>query len=67
MLFRSDGTELNLLSANFCLQIGYLKKCHAVAARLQLVRERKERIYVTGDGWADDTKVSQLPEDRSGG
>jgi collagenase-like PrtC family protease len=62
-----DGTKANLLGANFCLKIRYLKKSNPVATRLQFVRQRNKRVYVTGNRRADNAEVSQWPGDRKGG
>jgi len=67
VILRPDRTKTDALRANFRLHIRYLKKGHAVAALLQLMCQREKGIYMAADGWTDDAKVSQLPEDRSGG
>ena len=65
MILRADWTKVKTFRPNLCLQIRYLKERHAVAARLQLMRQCEERIYVTGNGWPNDTEASQLPGDRT--
>ncbi len=67
MLACSNGTKIDLLRANLRLQVRYLEERYLMAALLQFLCEREKGIYVTGDGWADDAEVSQLPEDPSGG
>jgi hypothetical protein len=67
VILDSEGTKADFLRANVRLKIRDLKKCHPVAATLQLMRQRQEGIHMTANRWADDAEVSQWPEDRTGG